>query len=68
MPEIRRPLPPPRPPPPETVQPCSPACRHHARLPTDPWGDYGVCRNPRAPRSGYPVKTGRDCRWYESPP
>jgi hypothetical protein len=61
--ETGQPLPPP--PLEEMVQPCSEACRHFAELATDPWGDYGVCRNPRTPVCGYPVKSDRDCRWYE---
>ncbi len=48
-------------------QPCSEACAAFHPLSQGGWSDYGLCLNPHAPLSGYPVRTGRDCASYRVP-
>jgi hypothetical protein len=40
---------------------CSEGCAGFRRLPQEGWSDYGLCKNPRSPRYGSPVRIGRDC-------
>lgn len=40
---------------------CSEGCAGFRRLPQEGWSDYGLCKNPRSPRFGSPVRIGRDC-------
>ena len=44
--------------------PCSEACAAFRPLEPDHWSEFGVCGNPRSRFSGYPVRTGRDCRSF----
>jgi hypothetical protein len=44
--------------------PCSEACAAFRPLKADRWSEFGVCGNPRSRFSGYPVRTGRDCRSF----
>ena len=46
---------------PGTTEACGEGCPGFKRLPQDGWSDYGLCKNPRSPRHGFPVRPGRAC-------
>jgi hypothetical protein len=49
------------------VQPCAESCAAFRALSPDRWSDFGLCQHPFSPRRGYPVRVGRDCRYYLPP-
>ncbi len=48
------------------LQPCSEACAGYRAYGKEGWRDYGLCGNPDSPSYGYPVRIGRECRYYRS--
>lgn len=46
---------------PGLTEACGEGCPGFKRLSLDGWSDYGLCKNPRSPRHGSPVRTGRAC-------
>ena len=49
---------------PYSTEACSEGCARFSRLPQEGWPDYGLCKNPRSPRHGSPVRIGRDCHYF----
>lgn len=49
---------------PQACQACSEACPAFQRLPQEGWSTYGLCTNPVSPLRGFPVRVGRDCRYF----
>lgn len=54
--------------PPAVLLPCAESCTYFHQINPDRWSDFGLCGNPRSPRRGYPVRLGRDCRYFQSKP
>lgn len=54
--------------PPAILLPCAESCAYFHQIHADRWSDFGLCGNPRSPRRGYPVRLGRDCRYFKTKP
>jgi hypothetical protein len=51
---------------PTTIQlPCAESCAAYHPITANGWSDYGICTNRQAPGCGYPVRPGKDCKYYQ---